>query len=185
MAKRIGGPILELACGTGRVLLKLAEQGYEIVGIDATSEMLDIANRKARELGDEITNRITLHQGDIANFDLKRKFPLIIIPSSFKFNLTTEKQLECLESVKRHLDDGGIFILDHYPSALKPVHDEWKQGPSKLSDGTKVSRTLTSHCDYSEQIQRFTAAYEIEFLNGVKDAFVTSNAQSLIFERER
>jgi SAM-dependent methyltransferase len=184
VAKRYGGPILELACGTGRVLLVLAQLGYEVTGIDATEEMLEIARRKVEGLSDEFQSMVHLRQGDTSDFNLGRRFSLIIIPSSFKFNLTTESQLACMECVKNHLEKDGVFILDHYPGALRLEHEEYKQGPVTLEDGTKVSRHVKSEVDLIEQLQRFTASYEIEHNNGLKDEFVTENVQALIFERE-
>ncbi|MHA1909587.1 MAG: class I SAM-dependent DNA methyltransferase [Candidatus Thorarchaeota archaeon] len=184
VAKRYGGPILELACGTGRVLLILAQLGYEITGIDAAEEMFEIARSKFEQLPEETQSRVNLQQGSISDFDLGRKFSLIIIPSSFKFNLTTENQLACLKSVRKHLDKDGVFILDHYPGALQPEYEERMQGPVKLIDGTKVRRHIKSESDLKEQLQRFIISYKIETPNGLEDAFVTESGQALIYERE-
>src|SRR3712207_9583685 len=75
IAHRTGGPILELACGTGRLTRALARAGHEIVGLDASRAMLRAAQAKAE--GEDV--EITLVQGDMRSFDLGRRFPLVIV----------------------------------------------------------------------------------------------------------
>lgn len=183
MASQIEGKILELACGTGRVSLELAKQGHEVVGIDAVEEMLEIAKKKAADAGSEVERRTTYVQGNLTDFSVPESFKLIIIPSSFKFNLTTEQQLLCLQSIKKHLDDDGIFILDHYPGGIRVEYDVRTQGPFKYKD-CSVKRDVTIRSDIMNQIQQFTMRYTIEYPDGRKEEFQTSNVQSLIFERE-
>ncbi|MEA4883754.1 MAG: class I SAM-dependent methyltransferase [Clostridia bacterium] len=77
LAKKQGGPVLDIACGTGRVLLHLLGSGYTVVGLDLSAPMLEMSREKARTLGFEPV----LHQGDMREFDLEgRRFSLIIIP---------------------------------------------------------------------------------------------------------
>src|SRR5690348_15305449 len=75
LARQTGGPILELACGTGRLTLPLARNGHEVVGLDASRTMLRTTQAKAdaEDLG------ITVAQGDMRAFDLGRRFPLVVI----------------------------------------------------------------------------------------------------------
>ena len=117
MADKYGSPILDLACGTGRVSVKLAEAGHEVVGIDATKQMLELAQKKADSLPDDVRSRVSFLEGDFRNFELQRRFRLVIIPFSFQYCLTTDQQLACLSSIKKHLTDDGVFILDLYPEA--------------------------------------------------------------------
>jgi ubiquinone/menaquinone biosynthesis C-methylase UbiE len=118
MAEKYGSPILELACGTGRVALKLAEAGYEVVGVDATKQMLKVARANARNLPGNVRSPISFLKGDITDLDLQQSFSLVIIPSSFRFCLTTEQQLACLNSAKRHLDEDGVTIETENAVAL-------------------------------------------------------------------
>ena len=74
MAKRYGSPILELGSGTGRVSLMLAEAGHEIVGVELSPEMLEIAREKLQKLPETVQLRVTLHHSDITDFSLGKKF---------------------------------------------------------------------------------------------------------------
>jgi ubiquinone/menaquinone biosynthesis C-methylase UbiE len=110
-ARAGGGSILELACGTGRVALRLAEAGFDVVGLDHSPFMLEIAERKSVGF-----SNIRWVQGDMRTFNLDQTFALIIIPGHAFQNLnTTEEQVSCLRSIHRHLSSGGRLIvhLDH------------------------------------------------------------------------
>jgi len=109
LAKRVGGPILELACGTGRLTIPLALDGHEIVGLDASHAMLRSAHKKADTEGVEIT----FVRGDMRRFDLDRRFALVIISCNSIAHLTTNEQLkDCLHSVAKHLASGGLLAFD-------------------------------------------------------------------------
>ena len=106
------GEVLELACGTGRVLIPLAQQGITITGIDASSNMLEQAQKKVNRLSAEVRERIDLQQQDMMTFTLNRTFSLIFCTfRSFQHLLTKEEQGTCLIRVKKHLDKEGIFII--------------------------------------------------------------------------
>src|SRR5207253_2377433 len=90
-ARNSGAPVLELGCGTGRILIPIAETGIEIVGLDAAQSMLDIARRKVAALPEETQRRIELTEGDMRHFDLGRRFSLVLIPyRAFLHLLTVE-----------------------------------------------------------------------------------------------
>ncbi|MFW9919435.1 MAG: class I SAM-dependent methyltransferase [Candidatus Thorarchaeota archaeon] len=183
MADSVEGSILELACGTGRVTLELAKRGHEIVGLDATEAMLSIARSKAQALGADILARVTFISGNISDFKLNRTFDLIIIPSSFKFNLTTEEQLSCLRSIKDHLSPEGLFILDHFPGGVQAEYDERREGPIH-HQGRSIERHIIVRSNFIDQLQRFTITYAITHADGTTSEFTTTNTQALIFERE-
>jgi SAM-dependent methyltransferase len=106
-----GGAVLELACGTGRVALRLARRGGRVVGLEVAPAMLKIARAKSAGL-----DNVRWVDGDMRSFDLGEQFALVIIPGhSFQFMLTPADQLVCLETIKRHLVPGGRLVvhLDH------------------------------------------------------------------------
>jgi SAM-dependent methyltransferase len=113
-AQQCGSPVLELACGTGRVLIPLAEAGFDIYGIDLSENMLARCRRKVaeRRLGD----RVHLVLADMAAYDLPRKdFALAYVPvRSFMHLHAQEDQLACLRRTYEHLRPGGLFIVDIY-----------------------------------------------------------------------
>jgi ubiquinone/menaquinone biosynthesis C-methylase UbiE len=110
-AKSRGQSVLEVACGTGRVAMRLAQDGLLVVGLDLSEPMLEIARRKSA--GMELMRWV---QGDMRSFELGETFGLAIIPGhSFQNLLTAADQLGCLQSIRRHLIPGGALVvhLDH------------------------------------------------------------------------
>ena len=69
-AQKAGGPILELACGTGRATIPIAQAGLNIVGVDLSGDMLSIARDKISTLSQETQSRIQLVEGDMRSFYL-------------------------------------------------------------------------------------------------------------------
>jgi len=183
MAEKYGSPILELACGTGRVALKLAEAGYEVVGVDATKQMLNVARAKASNLPDNVRSPVSFLKGDITDLDLQQEFPLVIIPSSFRFCLTTEEQLACLNSARRHLTEDGVFILDLYPGTVQDEKGEWSED-THTTDGRHVKRSGVFVTDSSNRIQRRTFILEITDSDGETWTIETENAVALIDDKE-
>lgn len=118
-AQQCGSPILELACGTGRILLPVAEQGCVIHGVDFSQNMLAICQQKVGAR--EITDLVSLTCANMAAFDLEEKnFALAYIPvRSFTHLFTQEDQLSCLRHTYNHLRAGGTFIVDVYAPHYK------------------------------------------------------------------
>ncbi len=109
LAHEAKGPVIEIACGTGRVLLPVLQAGADADGLDLFQPMLDTARRKAAALGFSPA----LHRGDMADFRMPRRYDLAMIPfNAFCHMLTTEDQLRCLECVRRCLLPGGLLAFD-------------------------------------------------------------------------
>lgn len=114
-AVKAGSPVLELGCGTGRVLIPTAEAGISVVGLDLSPTMLAVAQRKIAASDLESQHRITLIEGDMRTFSLAQHFNLVMIPfSAFLYLLTPEDQQQALLSIHRHLADTGHLVLDIY-----------------------------------------------------------------------
>ncbi len=112
--------LLELGCGTGRVLLELAEACTSAFGLELSRAMLDIAREKAGRLRQELQQRITLQQGGITDFDLDRRFDLIIAPFRVFQALETDAQVDGLfRCVRRHLKPRGSCVL----TMFRPIYD--------------------------------------------------------------
>ena len=108
-ARRAGGPVLELACGTGQILLPIAQSGTRCVGIDLSPEMLGAAADRLR--GGSAA--AALVEGDIRDFDLGDEFALIFIARNSLLHLhATDDLLACFRAVRRHLRPDGVFIFD-------------------------------------------------------------------------
>lgn len=112
-AVRVNGPILELACGTGRVAIPLAEAGYEMWGLEYSEKMIEQFQKKVSELPGEVAARIHIEHGDMSHFSMGRQFPMILLPCrSFQLLLDEELEKSCLKMVKDHLSANGTFIID-------------------------------------------------------------------------
>ena len=106
-----GQAVLEIACGTGRVAIRLAQDGVDVVGLDLSPAMLSVAREKSIGM-----SNVRWVQGDMRSFELGELFGLAIIPGhSFQNILTAEDQVATLEAIKRHLVPGGTLVvhLDH------------------------------------------------------------------------
>jgi len=113
LAKKIGGPILEMGCGTGRVFLPIARAGVEIHGLDNAPAMLEILRARIRDESPEVRGRITLHEGDMRQFRGQQKYRLVTIPfRPMQHMYTLEDQLATLKTAAFHLDKGGILAFD-------------------------------------------------------------------------
>ncbi|MCE9581084.1 MAG: class I SAM-dependent methyltransferase [Planctomycetes bacterium] len=114
MARRARGPVLELACGTGRVTIPIAKAGVDIMGLDRAAAMLRIARTKAGDLP------VRFLKGEMKRFNLRRKFALILIPfRSFQNLHTPAEQRECLRCARRHLAPGGRLVINLFDPRLE------------------------------------------------------------------
>ncbi|MHA2396608.1 MAG: class I SAM-dependent DNA methyltransferase [Candidatus Thorarchaeota archaeon] len=182
LAKRFESPILELACGTGRITLLLAQAGYEITGIELSPEMLEIAQEKLRQLPEDVQSRVSLIHGDVTNFQLDKKFAMVIIPWSFKFLLTTDDQLACLRQVRNHLADDGVFILDLYP---REIIDMGESDTETVEiDGATITRTFNYSTDVLTQLRHTTTHVEVVHSDGRVEHLETKSVVSIILPRE-
>lgn len=103
--------MLEIACGTGRIALQLAQEGIDITGLDLSPELLGVAREKSKGMPN-----VRWVLGDMRRFDIGKKFGCVIIPGhSFQFMNTPDEQVQCLEEIKRHLVADGLLVvhLDH------------------------------------------------------------------------
>jgi SAM-dependent methyltransferase len=117
LAKQSGSPVLEIACGTGRVLLPIAREGIQIDGVDNSLPMVRVLKSHVKKEPAQIRRRITLHQGDMRHFRLRKKFPLVIIPfRPLQHMYTLQDQLSALTTAAFHLQKKGILAFDvFYP----------------------------------------------------------------------
>jgi ubiquinone/menaquinone biosynthesis C-methylase UbiE len=106
-----GQAVLEIACGTGRVAIRLADTGARVVGLDNSRPMLEVARSKSMGLPN-----IDWIEADMRSFDLGEAFGLILIPGhAFQNMVEASDQVACLERISRHLDADGTLVvhLDH------------------------------------------------------------------------
>src|SRR5262249_47011471 len=124
LAKDAGGRVLEVACGTGRIAIALAERGLDVTGVDVSDGMLTIARRKAAAAPDAVRRRLTLVHQDMTRLHLAGRFGLIFVPfRSFQHLLTIELQRAALASMARHLGPDGRLALHLFDPRLDLLID--------------------------------------------------------------
>ena len=118
---RYGEPVLELACGSGRFTIPLANEGVNITGVDISKDMLDLAKLKVSK--NEVNIRFL--QGDMRSFDLGEKFKFIFIPTQSLSHLHTRKDVEdCFSCVRQHLANEGRFLIELFNSSVRMLARE-------------------------------------------------------------
>lgn len=134
LAHQQGGPILELGCGTGRVLIPLIQAGFEVFGVDNDPRMLDFLRKSLTE---EQAQLATLVEADMANFELEERFRLAILPCNTFSTLNPIARQTTLANVYSHMQPGGIFavsmpnpvVLEELPRRSEEELEETFQHP--------------------------------------------------------
>jgi SAM-dependent methyltransferase len=174
MARRSSGPVLEVGCGTGRVLIPTARADIEITGLDLSSSMLAACREKLSLEPRDVQAKVQLLQADMRQFDLGREFHLITIPfRPFQHLITVEDQLSCLNCIRRHLAHDGRLILDLFNPSIKFLVDndasvEILDVPEfVMPDGRKITRyhRIASR-DLFNQIQEVELIYYVTHTDG-------------------
>ncbi len=170
VVRESGSPVLDVGCGTGRLLLDFMEQGIEIDGVDNSPEMLALLREKAARMG--LQPRVYLQQ--MEELDLPRRYKTIIVPSS-SFQLLTDldKAGEAMRRFYKHLlPDGTLampfMVLWTKPTTEKFVREDWDQDyggvprrKTRPEDGAEVTRRTRSTYDLENQLESTEDHYEI------------------------
>ncbi len=188
-ARGCGGEVLECACGTGRVLIPIAQRGIKVTGFDISEEMLCVARKKIEKLDKRTRDNITLFRDDLVHFELHKKFSLIFIAfRSFQSLLTRKDHSACLECVHKHLADDGIFILDLFA----PHHNLLAQEKRSLylgrfydkNKGVYITRRAEDQYDLAQQTLKEDRFYEWTDKDGKFHQHVWSFQLSYLFRYE-
>jgi SAM-dependent methyltransferase len=111
LAREKGGPVLELGCGSGRVLFHLAREGFDVCGIDSSPAMLASARRRLA-LQPAIAARVSLQEEDFTRLRVNSAFPLILLPFNTFAHLTESAAIRAaLEGIAAHLSPGGLAVM--------------------------------------------------------------------------
>jgi len=159
LAEESGGPVLELGCGTGRVLLPIAALGIPCVGVDASPAMLAALRAK------NPPPNLELVEGRMETFDLgARRFRLVTAPfRAFLHLLDMPSQLAALANIRRHLEPGGTFAFDIFDPKLA-----WISAPGENErldatftiDGVETRRFAKVRTNLATQIMDVTFRFE-------------------------
>jgi len=153
-AKQSRGRVLELACGSGRLTVPIAQSEVDITGLDFSDSMLDAARAKASAA----LAPVQFVRGDMRNFVLPERFATIMIASNSLLHLLTVEDLtQCFRSVRRHLEPGGRLIFDIFNPDLRLLARDPGQRYSLLHmddpNGGEINLEETAHYDTATQIR--------------------------------
>jgi SAM-dependent methyltransferase len=160
MVKKYGQPVLDVGCGTGRILLDFIGQGIDIDGVDNSPDMLALLHQKAKKLN----LYPTVYQQEMTNLSLPRKYQTILVPSS-SFQLLLDESLPplAMEGFFEHLLPSGVLVM--------PFMTLWKQGDPLESefvrevvrpeDGATIRRWQYSRFDPETELEDSIDRYEI------------------------
>jgi SAM-dependent methyltransferase len=171
LARQADGPVLEVGCGSGRLLLPLLEAGVEVAGIDTSPAMLALARQR-------VGDRALLIEGDMRTATLPGLYDLVIISiNTFMHLQTTGDQLAALTNLRRYLVEDGQLVID-LPSGDELAH----QDPNACltlektfldrATGSQVIKLTSSKVDWIRQRQEITYVYDELLENGVRRTVV-------------
>jgi len=154
--------ILELGCGTGRVLMRLVADAGAAVGLDLSPRMLEVARRKSAGL-----NNVRWVEGDMRAFELGEEFALVLIPGhAFQHLNTGNDQLGCLQCVRRHLLPHGKLLV-HVDHQDIP----WLAGITGREAGQFEARDRFTRSQTGREIQAYRAwSYEPSSQTAISEA---------------
>lgn len=192
MAEMVSGSVLEVACGTGRILIPTARAGLEIVGLDLSEWMLAKCRDKLAGEPEEVQRRVELVKENMRDFDLGRSFELITVPfHSFQHLTELEEQFSCLRTIRRHLGERGRLVLDLFnPSVLLLADDSRKEEfgdepEFELDDGRKVlMRSRVVSRDFFNQVIDCEMIFYVTYTDGREERLVHRFLMRYIFRYE-
>ena len=145
-AQRAGSPVLELACGTARLTIPIAEAGIDVSGVDLSEGMLAAAKRKVSALPPDAQDRIMLHHADMRNFSLDERFNLIFIGfNTFLILPDAAAQRQTLQNIHRHLADEGRLIISIFDPSIPIIAHHLGQNAGMMKRQSTFPDPDTGH----------------------------------------
>lgn len=179
LAQQAAGPILELGCGTGRILLPFLEVGLDVTGLDRDENMLAVLREKSKSIGQSPC----ILQADMAAFHLQQRFALIILPCNTLSTLEDATRLNMFDRVSEHLTPGGIFATSlPNPNLLAslPTHAEleYEESFPHPTDGSTVQ--VSNAWDHDTETFRLYWQYDIAAPSGKPEQLIATSTHQLI-----
>lgn len=146
------GPVLEMACGTGRIYLEVLEAGVDADGFDASTGSLSLLRDRAVERGLEPS----VWEADMQSFSVERGYDLVYCPFNAIQHLhEIDEQLSALESVYDALAPGGTFVFDVFVPSFEVIcgtYDSWQTTTFSLEGTTHDHRSRSRIVDEVAQL---------------------------------
>lgn len=195
------GPVVELAVGTGRIAVPVAQAGIPVIGVDSSPEMLALAREAGEAAG--VADRLDLRVGDLRDPPVPERVPLVICPFRSLLHMKTEgEKLRALRAARSLLDDDGRYVFDVFaPSRddIDETHDRWLERESGIFERAvwdEGSRTLSLSVRSGEASATFglhwlsvpewlslldRAGFEVEAVYGWFDSRPYEDEEDMVF----
>jgi 2-polyprenyl-3-methyl-5-hydroxy-6-metoxy-1,4-benzoquinol methylase len=183
LARKLGGPLLDLACGTGTMAIRLAQQGYQVTGVDVVPEMIEWASQKAAMQDISIEWVVA----DARTFSLQKQFPFMyMLGNAFQHFLTRGDQEALFARVREHLHPEGCFLFGTRNPSPRNLYEARRPEPQHFTrpDGTQYVATEQQEYEPITQIQHYT--FRDQWLNpeGQPEEKTTRTALRYVFPQE-
>lgn len=160
VVKKYGQPVLDVGCGTGRILLDFIQQGIDIDGVDNSPDMLALLQQKAEKLN----LHPTVYQQEMTELSLPRKYQTILVPSS-SFQLLLYEKLPpiAMNRFYEHLLPGGVLAMPFMTlwKQGEPLENEFTREVVRPEDGATIRRWQYSCFDTETDLEDTIDRYEI------------------------
>ncbi len=159
-----GGPVVELACGTGRITVPVAKAGVRVIGVDGSAAMLEVAQERAEAHG--VAELVDLRLGDLREPPVEERVPLVLIPFRSLLHMLTEPDREqALAAARELLVLGGRLVFDVFAPAqddIDATNGRWLErepGIFERADWDEAERTLTLSVRRGEEASTMRLAW--------------------------
>jgi SAM-dependent methyltransferase len=178
----VTAPLLELGCGTGRAAIPLAEAGFQVHGLDASSAMLSVARANQQRLPASVARRLFLTEGDMREFEFATRFDGVYSTfRSFQHLLSPEDQEDCLRCIHRHLRTGGILVLNLFD----PLYDLLLPGVrTGLISSSVLTHPISGNTVRIEVLSRVNDAISQCFIETWKFTEFGANSATVVRQEE-
>lgn len=196
-----GGPVVELAVGTGRIAVPIAEAGVSVIGVDSSPEMLAVARAASESAG--VGARVDLRLGDLREPPVPERVPLVICPFRSLLHMATEhEKMRALRAAHDLLEREGRFVFDVFAPSREDIEEtngrwlerepdiferaDWDEGARTLSLSVRcgdVTTTFSLHWLSAPEWLRLLdeAGFDVEALYGWFDRRPFSDEEDMIF----
>lgn len=201
LAVASGGPVVELAVGTGRIAVPVAQAGVPVIGVDSSPGMLAVARAAAERAG--VAELVDLRVGDLREPPVTERVPLVLCPFRSLLHMETEdEKLRALRAAHGLLEPGGRFAFDVFSPSREDIQEtdgrwlEREPGIYERADWDEGSRTLSLSVRSDDVETRFglhwlsapewlrlldEAAFDVEELHGWFDGRPYDAEEDMVF----
>lgn len=164
-AREAESPVLEIGCGTGRILLPVARSGASVVGLEPAAPLLAVTREKLSHLPAEVRQRVELVQGDMRDFNLERRLRLVIIPyRTFQHLLSPVDQEQALACIRDHLEEDGRLVFNTFEPLREMIEEGFRGGLRKDTDFVDAETGHQVVVWYSRQFDPEVQVFEQELI---------------------